>query len=222
MYGEYCHNCGQKISGRRLNLYEEARDFVSNVLSIEKSVFGTTYQTLKSPSKVIKNYFKGNRRYYSSPFKLAIFASLFIGLHIAHNENLIFGLGFTDDPKIIFILLFLIIFTLSSYFIYHRKGYSFLEISIVNIYVFSALILIFIPFFELIKFAGKNNELISFSFIIGLLGLLSLYNSITLSKSQKTLILLSYIIVHLIFFFMIIAAIVFIGVLCGDLEVSLN
>ncbi len=222
LFGNYCHNCGQKVSGKKLGLIEIIQDFLNDTFSLEKAGLGTMLLILKSPKKVINNYWEGNRRYYTSPFKLLIYASLIIGLHVTYNKNLIFGLAFTNDPKIFFIFLFLMVFTVSSYIQYYKRGFSFLETLIANTYLFSVLTIVLILLFEMIQILNLDDEIIGFSFLIGLVCLLSIYSSNVFSNKTGKLISLRNMIIHFVIILSILILTLIIGIVLSDLELSFN
>lgn len=222
LYGNYCHNCGQKISGKTLNWMDVFKEFIATSFSLEKAGLGTMYAILKSPKKVINSYWNGNRRYYTSPFKLMIYASLIIGLHVTYNENLIFGLAFTTDPKVFFIFLFLFIFILSSYVQYIRRGYSFLQNLVANTYLFSVLAIVFILVFEMLHLWITSSAVIGLSFLVGLICLLSIYSAIVFSHKHGKINLF----LNMLAQFGIISFILFVvaslASIFSDLEISFN
>jgi len=185
LHGEYCHQCGQKVTGKRLNVNRVVQDPASNVFSLDTSVLATILQLLKNPSKVIENYWAGNRKYYESPSKLMVYASLVIGLHLLYHKNLIFGLAFSDDPQIFFILFFIFLFTTSSYLLYLKNKHRFLEVLVANLYLFCALIIASILVFEVFNLFIEDDESLGYSIVLLFFSVVTFYSARVLAAKRK-------------------------------------
>ena len=172
--GPFCHQCGQKRTGNRLRLGTVFQDFISNLLSLERSGFATLVHMLRQPVRVIHNYWAGNRGYYQSPSRIIVYAVLFIGLHIYWHDNLIFGLAFTDSPKGFFLVVFLTLFTLSSMLAYPGKG-SLAEHIVSVIYLFGTWSVVLIILYELVSLTGLDHPLFNFGVLFSLIAAI-LYN----------------------------------------------
>ena len=166
--GPFCHQCGQKRTGNRLRFGTIIRDFVSNLLSLERSGFATMVHLLRQPVTVIHNYWAGNRGYYQSPSRIIVYAILFIGLHIYWHDNLIFGLAFTDSPKGFFLVVFLTLFTLSSKLAYLGKG-SLAEHIVSAVYLFGTWSVVLILLYELVSLTGLDHPLFNFGVLFSLI-----------------------------------------------------
>ncbi|MEM1219221.1 MAG: hypothetical protein AAGH79_09925 [Bacteroidota bacterium] len=168
LQGTFCHQCGQKSTGKRLQFGTIIQDFVSNLLSLERSGFATMIRLLRQPVTVIHNYWAGNRGYYQSPSRIIVYAVLLIGLHIYFHENLIFGLAFTDSPKGFFLVVFLRLFTLSSLIAYPGR-HTLAEHIVSVIYLFGTWSVVLLIIFELINLFNPDHLLFNFGVLFSLI-----------------------------------------------------
>ena len=124
---KYCSNCGQKVSISDTTLKSLILDFISNLFSLEKSVFAGMMIIITNPKKIIVNYWLGHRNYYPSPSKLLVFAIAIAALHLTYvNENLL-GLAFEVEGgggQFIFWIIFFPFLSFTSYVCFYRKKYS--------------------------------------------------------------------------------------------------
>lgn len=147
LQGLYCHQCGQKVTGKRPRFWDIFQDFFSSIFSLEKSVLATLWLLVKSPGKVIGNYWEGNKRYYQSPGKVLIYALFVIGLQIAFVDQKVLGANVEVEgldgkssnllsPQLFFLIVMLPILTLSTYLAYLRQRHSLVEHAIAISYLF--------------------------------------------------------------------------------------
>jgi len=171
--GEYCPQCGQRITGKRLYFNSFAKDLVFNLFDLERTGLGTILLLIKNPFKVIGNYWEGNRKYYDAPGKLIVYALLVIGIHIIIHDNLIFGLSFDINgiaPQALFLLIFLSFLTLSSYLTYIRQKRTILEHVVATIYLFGCWVIIIIILNDVFIYLTKTDiNLISFLVFMALI-----------------------------------------------------
>ena len=187
--GEYCHNCGLKNTGKRLKLVSFINDTFFSLFDLERSGLATILLLVKSPAKVIHLYWKGYRKYYQPPGKLMAFAVLVIGIHIIVHDNLIFGLMFTDSPQWVFFLIFLVVFTGSSYLTYLRQPGNFLEHSVANIYLFCTWTTILIILYEVTAYFSPENHVISLLALLSLISLMVIWTARTFCRNKSWIII---------------------------------
>ena len=144
--GNYCSNCGQYFKNERISTKSILTDLFGNLFSLEKSFFENIKIGLLKPEILITNYWNGFRRYYYSPSKFLVIASVFFLLQIMLSYDF---LGAVTTSKVAqqFSLLFFLIFffSLSSFIIYIKYKKSFYEHLILNAYNVSIWSITFSP-----------------------------------------------------------------------------
>lgn len=73
----YCPNCGQENSDKKLPLGAFIKDFFSNYLSFDTILFKTLTPFIFRPGKLTKAFNDGKRRRYINPIRLYLIFSLF-------------------------------------------------------------------------------------------------------------------------------------------------
>lgn len=184
--GNYCSNCGQKLSRTEIKFADLISDSISSALDVEKSIFAVLLTIFVNPSKLVVNYWKGYKKYYPSPFKLLIYALAVAAIHLAYVDSEILGVTLQTsvvDTQIGFWIIVLPLLGLSSYLTYLRMKHSLTKHIISLIYVSGT-------FFILITVIGDLAMLISgfdlaqFSFMT-FLTLVFLWNAQVFSKKKK-------------------------------------
>jgi predicted transcriptional regulator len=73
----YCPNCGQENSDKKLALGAFLKDFFSNYLSFDTILFKTLNPFIFRPGKLTKAFNEGKRKRYINPIRLYLIFSLF-------------------------------------------------------------------------------------------------------------------------------------------------
>ncbi|WMN12961.1 DUF3667 domain-containing protein [Marivirga salinae] len=73
----FCSNCGQENSDKKLALGAFLKDFFSNYLSFDTILFKTLNPFIFRPGKLTKAFNEGKRRRYINPIRLYLIFSLF-------------------------------------------------------------------------------------------------------------------------------------------------
>ena len=73
----YCPKCGQYYTNEKISIKTMFSDLFGNIFSLEKSFFENIKIGLFKPKTLISNYWDGFRRYYYSPNRFLVIASLF-------------------------------------------------------------------------------------------------------------------------------------------------
>lgn len=186
--GSFCENCGQKIGRTETTLLSMFRDIVSNVFSMEKSVFAGIKSVLFSPGKLIENYFEGNRNYYPSPGKLLFYALTFAAFHVAFTDSKILGirLDLNDkNPQFLFWLFFIPIMTLTSYLAFVKSDRRITKHFIAVLYLSSSFFIVFTILNDLIIWLYR--DLFSDYLFAAYSVLFFTWNSIVFTKGNKPL-----------------------------------
>lgn len=79
--GNYCHNCGQPVTTRRLSVKDLMITLISNLMRMNKGFLFTCAKLLTKPWVVVADYVKGKRIIYTNPIQL-LFVLCFIAVMI--------------------------------------------------------------------------------------------------------------------------------------------
>ena len=136
--GTYCHQCGQKVTGKRLTIKTVVSDAFSNFFNLEGSGIATIWLIIKDPRKIIHNYIEGNKGHYKSPGRVSIYTLTVFGLSLWLGRDIL-GTEFTYNgasSAIIFFSSFALFCFLASYLVSFRKS-RFVEHLIITHYLLS-------------------------------------------------------------------------------------
>lgn len=75
--GAYCHQCGQRADEPRRVVIGLVQDFLVDTLAIDGKLARSIGLLLWRPGRLARRYLDGKRVYYSPPFRLYLFASVF-------------------------------------------------------------------------------------------------------------------------------------------------
>lgn len=142
----YCSNCGQKAGERKTTLRTMFTDLVTNIFSLERSVFATMFKLLVDPQRVIDNYWLGHRGYFASPGKVFFYGLAFAALHIAYVNKEILGVSMELNnlqAQVFFWMLFFPMLAMSSVLTFIRKRQPVTRHLISLLYLGSTFFLIF-------------------------------------------------------------------------------
>ena len=78
--GAYCHQCGQRADEPRRVVIGLVQDFLVDTLAIDGKLARSLGLLLWRPGRLARRYLDGRRVYYSPPFRLYLFASVFFFL----------------------------------------------------------------------------------------------------------------------------------------------
>ncbi|SRR6056297_817537 len=144
----YCPQCGQYHTGRRITNKSLLLDLVNGLYSLDKSFYENMKLGLFRPAKLVRNYWEGYRRYYFSPGKFLTIASLFLVLNFLIQDDF-FSITVVSDgigPHFVFLFILLSLYSLSSWGVYYLYGKNFNEHFVLNIYSISIWIICITPF----------------------------------------------------------------------------
>ncbi|MBL4736168.1 MAG: DUF3667 domain-containing protein, partial [Flavobacteriales bacterium] len=97
--GNFCVECGEKISNKRLTLKDVFADFMSNLFELEFPLLNTVKGLTLRPGVLCREYMNGKRKPYSRPFQyylvtLAIFYLFFLASGLKVSD---YSMGFTPE-----------------------------------------------------------------------------------------------------------------------------
>lgn len=155
--GLYCSNCGQKPVPERITLHYIWHEIVHFLTHAEKGFFFTSWQLVKAPGQVIKNFIEGKRKNYQRPVSYYL---IWIGLYSlilylfekSFGENKVvsfadyFGPGETTRFAIshlnIVLTLLLPVQAVYVYFLLLYNQYNYVEALVVILYAIGTVILL--------------------------------------------------------------------------------
>jgi hypothetical protein len=185
-------------------------DVVSNVFSLERSVFAAIFKLLINPKHIIHNYWKGNRKYYPSPGRVFFYALAVAALHLSYVNKEILGLSFEIGifrAHFFFWAIFFPLLAISSYLVFLKHKYSMAQNAVSLLYLASAFyMLITIPY-DLYNLVSGNQPIGANLFFLFAFALFS-WNAVVFTKSGKPLMVALNAVLQILVFLAIIAAIV--------------
>lgn len=184
----YCSRCGQRKLDKPVTIISLIKDFLSNTLSLEKSVFATIFKILINPKLIVDNYSNGYKNYHSSPGKILLYGIAIIALHTSFVDKTVLGLTLNIQnisAQYLFWLLFFPILLFISYvsFIRIEKGLSKHLISLT--YIASSLFIV-VTILNDIIILTYGDKLGFWAFILFVF-FVFLWNSKVLTKRNKFL-----------------------------------
>ena len=207
--GNYCSNCGQKISKDATTVWSMITDVASNVFSLEKSVFASLLKLIVNPRQLIDNYWQGYRSYYPSPGKVFFYALAFAALHISYVDENILGMSIAVDnmqAQTLFWIIFFPILTLTSYLTFIRSRHGITKHIISILYLASGFFIIIIVLNSAIIWLF-DDILTGGAFILFALCVF-IWNAIVFSPKRSYLRIFLNVVLELFIFLSIITAIV--------------
>lgn len=161
-------------------------DVFDNFFAMDNSFLSQMKTMLLDPKKIVHDYWDGYRRFYFSPLRFLLIATIFVGFNFLITKNEFLGLNISSGNT--FVGLSLVVFvafipflTFSTLLTYIKFKKNFYEHLVLNIYTFSFWVILFslvsIVFHEI----GLVQN-IEASFLVFLL-LVIIWNSRVLSLS---------------------------------------
>lgn len=161
----YCRHCGQSAKTGRINLHILLHEIQHSIFHVDKGILYTIKELTVHPGKTLKNYLLGKRVNHFKPFGFVIILGTIYGF-IAHFFNYY---PETDTLPIInpessteygiktielmyknfsLAMLALVPFSaLSSYIIFRKNGYNYMEHLVIYCYIVGMQILIMLFFY---------------------------------------------------------------------------
>lgn len=183
---QYCSKCGQLCTGKRTTIASTLTDAITNVFSLERSVFSTIFLLIKTPKIVVDNYYEGYRHFYQSPGKLLFYALAYAALHLAFINNSLLGLTIEIDgvsPQTVFFLLFFPLFVISSKISFLKQKTGITKHTLSLLYVSGSLFIVVMFVADLLYFIIGETADTPNSFLLFLI-MLFIWNSRVLSEKQ--------------------------------------
>jgi len=220
MQDTFCATCGQKHSNKRTTFLSIITDYITQILSLERSGFATIIQLIIYPKKVVENYWNGYRNYFQSPGKILFYFLTIAGLQIVLVSPKLFDLTISAgiiSPQFVFIIIIPLL-SLTSYLTYKKHGLHYGEHFIAQTYLFSVFGILFIIVGNVFDYLLKFNLGI-FNFFFMLLIIL-LWSVFVFSKKRKWYFLILNFLLELVVFISIISILITLGYFSGGVDIK--
>ncbi len=174
--GKYCNNCGQTADTERLNFNLLIKHLHKNFIKyFQKGIIYSSTQLFKRPGNTIREYIEGKRIKHVDPIALLIaLATLYGVLYHTFGINLFSGiskLGLTKELDIkevnnwisdhyAFVTFLMVpIYSISSFIVFRKQGYNFVEHIFLNTFLASQRLLMRIFTFPALAALNGKEEI---------------------------------------------------------------
>lgn len=165
----YCSKCGQSIHVARISPKHLVEELEYGLLHINKGILKTVKELLLRPGLTIKNYLSGKRVKYTKPFVFliiwgAVYSLIFHYFHFfpmsdMNNQNSVILeyiplYKWYSEHYSLTVLLLIPFYALSTYLLFYKKGYNYVEHLVLFSYLNGAkifLVLLLYPLLYLSK-----------------------------------------------------------------------
>lgn len=216
LQGSYCHQCGQKHTGRKAGMRLLLQEFAATFFSLEKSGMATLRSLATQPERVVRNYIDGNRGYWQSPSKLLFYALLVFGLHSWWSDTEVLNMSFELEgvnPSWFFLALVLPLLALSAWLLYNPRKVNFAQHLIAMSYFWSLWFMVITLVGDLYDaFFERDLWMIDFA---GFLLMVSWYQARVFAANKSWYVQWLLALLQVVLFFMLIAGLVLIIYLGG-------
>lgn len=183
----YCPSCGQEVKGKPITLKSAITDFISNVFSLERSVFALMFALLYKPYWIVSNYWNGNRKYYPSPGKVFFYSLAVAALHISFvDEELILGATLAIEgfkAHIFFWMILLPLIVLSSFLVYIKRERTLVKSISSLLYLAASFFTIITVVMDLVNYLSPDTIQLE-AFLVFLI-MVFIWNSLVFDHAKK-------------------------------------
>lgn len=203
----YCPKCGQEFRHKKITLFSLIKDIFDNLFSFDRSFLQNIKLMFLNPGKIVTDYWEGFRRYYFSPSRFFLIASIFLSIALLLTENTFLGLRVNAEnmsSQFAFFIFFIPLISISSYLAYLGLRRSLIEHIVLNIYNSSFWML---PFTLLSVLLTKMQiTALNYPVLVLYILLVTIWNARVFS--QKGLAFFFRLLLNLLIFFLIIGLLV--------------
>ncbi|CAA9253053.1 MAG: hypothetical protein AVDCRST_MAG56-2082 [uncultured Cytophagales bacterium] len=169
--GLYCYHCGQPATTRRITTREILTDILFSVVKVNRGFLFTARELSLRPGRAIRLYLAGQRVTYYAPHKYLFFIGAvtsfltsryhtFSGQYTsvnayggdAHSFFKAF-FAYADAYATLINIVTIPVFALFSFLLFRRSGYNYAEHLVLNAYITSQQLLLFIGWLPLTRVA---------------------------------------------------------------------
>ncbi len=183
--GNYCNNCGQAANLPELSLHYVWHEIQHGIFHFDNGIFYTIKQLLTRPGHTAREFINGKRIHHFKPISLVVVLATFYGIlfHFFINsisevklettaentlsvyENL--NRWYLDHFAYISLILTLIA-TVTSFYIFKKQGYNFVEHLILNAFYVSLILVVMLLIFPLLYFFVASEQLNLMSYLLAI------------------------------------------------------
>lgn len=183
--GNYCSNCGQKIGKKETTLLSVIKELFLIILDVEKSVPAGIITMIRSPRRLIENYWAGHRKYYPSPGRFLIYALALAAIHLAYIDDQVLGAAISSEmieSQVLFWIVFFPTLSLTSYvsFLWEKQSFTKHVISILYVATTLFIVLLIINDILILTLWDPLNERMLFIFLL----MVFVYNAIVFESRR--------------------------------------
>ncbi len=167
--GQYCYNCGQCASTSRIRTRAILQDTLFSVVQINRGFIFTAKELCLRPGKAIQRYLEGQRVTYFPPHKYLFFigavTSFLTSRYHSFSEEFMIVDAFGGDAHAFLSAFFkyadmyttlvnviaIPVFALLTFLLFHGSGYNYAEHLVLNTYITSQQLLLFIGWMPLTR-----------------------------------------------------------------------
>lgn len=190
----YCSNCGQRSSVKRLDLPYMRDQIVVGLFQLERGIVYTIVQLLTRPGHSIREYIEGKRVKHFKPFAflfvaatIYVIANKILGHETAINDFLQGFYGncescegdeaidkagntltqWINNYQVYVILISILLFSIASYFAFSRFEYNLIEHLVLNFYIAGFQLLMY-TIFSLFPM-DEDSMIVLIPFVVGMI-----------------------------------------------------
>lgn len=149
----YCPNCGQPIRVPKIDTKFIKQELQHGIFHFDNAFVSTLIQLYQQPGVVIKNFIKGKRKPYASPFTLFVFlATIYTLLSVHYSPKEAFKMQINGNVSTIvsylvnhytwFVLFALPIVSLITFVLFKKNNYNYYEIVVYECFIQSKIIVV--------------------------------------------------------------------------------
>ena len=181
--GNFCNNCGQKSTVRKVDFKYLLDEIPKSILQIDRGFLFTLKELFTKPGHTIREFLEGKRKNHFKPLAFIIFTStLYVLAHyFIGNQTFIDDAitGYTSGAKVenndllnwisknqtYFILILVPFFSFASYLAFLKSKYNYFEHLVLNIYITGQQMFIYFIFSFIYD---RNSYLVLFPLLLGM------------------------------------------------------
>lgn len=211
--GNFCNECGQKLSQGRISFRELMNDFMANFFSLDSPPFRTIKKLTLKPGEMIREFISGKRKKYYKPVQYFILMLAFyllvrtiLGFNPVENQYKILGKNlppmeviqkspqmkasmFMSNNINMLLFVFVFIFGLFGRMVFRKSNYNYIENITFSFYT-TAQYMFLSTFVIPLTFIAPHFYYLSYFIILGYLtyALVSFHKSKMFTGSLKGLV----------------------------------
>lgn len=144
----FCPKCGQEHRKEGLTMWAVVKDYFNSFFSLDDSLLHDVREFFLRPRQFVGNYWNGFRRGQSSPNRILVLSTIFVGLALLSSDSHFLGLQlFIENfsAPLFVLILFLPTLSLSSYLGYWPEKRTFAEHLSLNSYTLGMSLVVLSP-----------------------------------------------------------------------------